>query len=198
MYIMRILGPSSENTLHCLNENIFYYIIWTGLKKANYLLSNTFDEELQQKFKDCKIILSQKQPKSLLSCLSTAKFPSKCLDPIAREKITKCNDVRCKICPMYLQSQPSFTLSSGKVWHVKSNITCSSKNVIYYLKCNRCDGKDTYIGKTNNLRLRTNQHISTCRTGNGSNIFDQYSLDSETAAGGVLINRCSENLFKIT
>ena len=75
---------------------------------------------------------------------------------------------------MYLQSQPSFTLSSGKVWHVKSNITCSSKNVIYYLKCNRCDGKDTYIGKTNNLRLRTNQHISTCRTGNGSNIFDQH------------------------
>ncbi len=53
-------------------------------------------------------------------------------------------------------------------------MSCQSKNVIYFLKCNRCDGKVSYIGKTNNLRFRTNQHISTCRTGIGSDKFDQH------------------------
>ena len=51
-----------------------------------------------------------------------------------------------------------------------SHVTCRDINVIYYLKCNMCDHKETYIGKTvsNNavgFKSRINQHISDCRTG---------------------------------
>ena len=96
--------------------------------------------------------------------------------------ITRCSDKRCKICISYLQTDSTFTLASGKVWNVKCKMTCNSKNVIYFLKCNQCDGNVSYIGKTNNLRLRTNQHISTCRTGRGSDIFDQH------------VHNCTDNL----
>ena len=53
-------------------------------------------------------------------------------------------------------------------------MSCKSKNVIYFLTCISCNGRVSYIGKTNNIRNRTNQHISTCRTGNGSDQFDQH------------------------
>ena len=42
--------------------------------------------------------------------------------------------------------------------------------LIYYLKCNMCDHKETFIGKTVGdnavgFKSRINQHISDCRTG---------------------------------
>ena len=64
-----------------------------------------------------------------------------------------------------------------KKWLIRDNMSCSSKNVIYFLTCNQCDGYTTYIGKTNNLRFRTNQHISSCRTGRGTDKFDQHVYD---------------------
>lgn len=88
-------------------------------------------------------------------------------------KISKCTDTRCKICRLYLQCVTSFNTASGKKWEIKNEMSCSSKNVIYFLKCNFCE-VESYIGKTNNIRLRTNQHISSCRTGNGSDIFDLH------------------------
>ena len=50
-----------------------------------------------------------------------------------------------------------------------SHITCRDINVIYYLKCNMCDHKGTYIGKTigDNVvgfKSRISQHIIDCRT----------------------------------
>ena len=33
---------------------------------------------------------------------------------------------------------------------------------------------ETYIGKPNDLRLRTNNHISSCHTGVSPNLFDQH------------------------
>ena len=47
-----------------------------------------------------------------------------------------------------------------------------SRNVIYYLKCNFCQNT-SYIGKTDNLRARTNNHITGCRNKN-TNIFDNH------------------------
>ena len=38
-----------------------------------------------------------------------------------------------------------------------------------------CDGKTTYVGKTSTtLRIRMNNHISGCRTGRTSDIFDVH------------------------
>ena len=54
-------------------------------------------------------------------------------------------------------------------WELHSHVTCRDINVIYYLKCNMCDHKETYIGKTvgdnvAGFKSRINQHISDCRT----------------------------------
>ena len=35
-----------------------------------------------------------------------------------------------------------------------------------------CKGNTSYTGKTVSLRARVNNHISSCRNGTGSNIFD--------------------------
>ena len=55
---------------------------------------------------------------------------------------------------------------------MRTSLTCNLRdiNVIYYLKCNMCGHKETYIGKTvgDNVvgfKSRMNQHISDCRTG---------------------------------
>ena len=72
------------------------------------------------------------------------------------------------------KSVPSFFTANNFEWQIKSHITCNSKNVLYYLKCMICYGKCTYTGKTNNLRKRTNNHISCCRLGTGTNIFDKH------------------------
>ena len=55
---------------------------------------------------------------------------------------------------------------------MRTSLTCNLRdiNVIYYLKCNMCGHKETYIGKTvgDNVvgfKSRINQHISDCRTG---------------------------------
>ena len=38
-----------------------------------------------------------------------------------------------------------------------------------------CNGKTTYIGKNKTkLRIRTNNHITCCRNGSGTNIFDKH------------------------
>ena len=58
-------------------------------------------------------------------------------------------------------------------WELHSQVTCRNINVIYYLKCNTCDHKETYIGKTVGdnavgFKSRINQYISDCRTGTSS------------------------------
>ena len=70
----------------------------------------------------------------------------------------------------------------GSIWHIewhslhiKCHINCNSTNVLYYLSCNCCNGRTTYIGKTStSLRIRTNNHISDIKTGNTNDRFDMH------------------------
>ena len=50
---------------------------------------------------------------------------------------------------------------------------CEKKKKKIYINRN-IYGTETSVGKTDNLRLRTNNHISSCRTGNGTNLFDLH------------------------
>ena len=74
---------------------------------------------------------------------------------------------------MYLQKCKSFMTSSGKEWFVKCHVNCRSKNAIYFQICNFCNVTSN-IGKTDDLRERTNNHISSCRNGTSSDIFDNH------------------------
>ena len=63
----------------------------------------------------------------------------------------------------------SFIMPNNMRWELRSHVTCRSINMIYYLKCNMCKKKETYIGKTvgDNIvgfKSRMNQHISDSRT----------------------------------
>ena len=69
-----------------------------------------------------------------------------------------------------------FFTSANVEWEVRSHITCHSKIVIYYLQCAICNTA-TYIGKTNNFRERTNNHISSCKSGTGSDKFDNHVFE---------------------
>lgn len=131
-----------------LQFTMLTWITITSFQKQNFLLNNTQDYELKEVFVNCKVILSQRQPKSVLKHLSTSKFTEKRHQEKEQPLISKCNDRRCKICTMYLQTDESFLLSNGKRWIVKCKMTCHSKNVLYFLQCNRCNGLQTYIGKT--------------------------------------------------
>ena len=64
----------------------------------------------------------------------------------------------------------SFIMPNNTRWELRSHVTCRSVNIIYYLKCNMCKKKETYIEKTvgDNIvgfKSRMNQHISENRTG---------------------------------
>ena len=88
--------------------------------------------------------------------------------------VFRCNSSKCEICKFgYLQEGKSFVTSDGRTWDVKCHITCHSLNVLYFLVCNFCN-TETKLGKTDNLRNRTNNHRSGCREGRGSDIFDNH------------------------
>ena len=61
--------------------------------------------------------------------------------------------------------------SNGSTWDVKCNANCNSKNVLYFLVCNFCNF-ESYTGKTDDFRPRTNDHITKCRLGKSTNKFD--------------------------
>ena len=53
-----------------------------------------------------------------------------------------------------------------------------------------CNGATTYTGLTKtNLRARTNNHITCCRNGTGSNIFDRHVFKCGTQ------NKCLKQPF---
>ena len=59
---------------------------------------------------------------------------------------------------------------------MKCHATCNSKNVIYFLICNSCEA-ESYTGKTDEFRSRTNDHISKIRKGRLKNKFDEHVIN---------------------
>ena len=94
-----------------------------------------------------------------------------------------CTNSKCEMCSLnYLQQCNEFVTSNGTIWKVKCNITCKSLNVIYFLKCNFCNF-ETKLGKTDDLRLPTNNHRSGCRNGKSSDKFDNHVYQCSRAQG---------------
>ena len=66
--------------------------------------------------------------------------------------------------------------------------------VIYYLKCKMCNKKETYIGKTKEdntkgFKVRINQYISDCKTGDSTCKFPRHVYDCG------IKNNCLEEPF---
>ena len=72
--------------------------------------------------------------------------------------------------------QGASQVNNGDLWRVPCHITCNSKMVVYYVICTGCNAFSN-IGKTNNLRKRTNVHISSCKSGNTTDRFDKHVFE---------------------
>ena len=143
------------------------------VQQANFMLNSCSNNHVKDTFQNHQVILSLRQPPSLLRQLSRSQFTSQC-NRNFENGLFICQDKRCKLCQLYIRPCKTFTTANGFEWMIRNRITCQSKNVLYYLKCVSCKGLTTYIGKSNNARKRMNCHISECRSGNTSNIFDNH------------------------
>ena len=155
------------------------------MKSINALISNTNSDHLHEVLSDVNVVMGYKQPKNLLKLLTRTKFGiddsrinnNNCTPGI----FANCTDKRCNLCKSYIKQCSSFETGNGVVWNIKSHINCNSKFVIYYLKCKMCHGKVTYTEITETkLRIRTNNHISSCRHGTGTNMFDLHVFNCDT------------------
>ena len=134
------------------------------------LLSNIRDDKLKYIFKNKSIVLAQRQPPNILHQISAAKFKSSS-HKVLENGLFTFTSKKCKLCRLYIQECKSFTVANGSEWCIKGHITCNSKNVVYYVVCAFCMGKVSKTGKTNNFRLRMNNHISECKSGETSDLF---------------------------
>ena len=148
------------------------------LETAKSLLQNSTNQRIKDVFNDVQFIHARRQPPNLLRQITNASFIQG-----ERERnpgIHLCSRPNCKICRLYLQECSKFTTANGTEWVIKSEITCHSKNTLYYLLCSFC-GTVSKLGKTDDLRERTNNHISAMRYGKSSDKFDRH------------VYRCSQN-----
>ena len=174
----KLQGPAPApkekgNTLPLVTTNYANYNCNYISQLSNKLLTSSNSERIIEVFGSTNTVLALKQPPNILTKLSRAKFVSQVAIP-PQPGFFKCTDSRCILCRDYFEEGDSFVTAHGTVWKIKCHVTCHSLNVLYYLKCIHCNSATTYTGKTNNLRKRMNNHISSCRTGETSDLFDQH------------------------
>ena len=142
------------------------------LNAASDLIATSKNKRIQSAFRDTEFIQSRRQPRNLLQLLANSRFLTASTESNRKPNgIFHCTHGGCKICRLYLQECRSFVTSKGVTWDVKCHATCNSKNVLYYLVCNFCN-YESYTGKTDDFRPRTNDHITKCRKGKSTNLFD--------------------------
>ena len=198
----RLQGPSpkpknSKNTIPFVTTHMSNYDAKSMTNTIRTLISATKSDRLREIFNEVEIVVGNKQPQNLRGLLTKAKFGDRYQNPknlLQPGIFAECTDPRCKICSLgYIQTCSSFETSNGTIWQIKSHINCNTKKVLYYLKCNMCNGATTYTGLTKTkLRARTNNHITCCRKGTGSDIFDRHVFKCGTK------NKClNEPFFKM-
>ena len=148
------------------------------IQQINSLFHLPRTERIKKVFDNCTIMQAYKQPKNLLRHLTKAAFSTNQQNEKREEEkgLFKCGGPKCKLCELYIQPCKSFVTQNGTEWHINSRIDCNSLNVLYWLKCMKCNTKDSTsnTGKTWDFRERMNNHISACRKGGSSDLFDQH------------------------
>ena len=164
-------APTNKPTIPLITTHFSNYNSSNIVEVARNLLENSMNPRLQTVFKDVNIIHSRRQPPNLLRQLTNAAF----IDgpPKRNPGIHKCGRRNCKMCQLYLQECTSFMTANGKMWEVRCEITCGSKNTLYYQVCSFCN-IESKCGKTDDFRYRTNNHITGARHGLGTDKLDNH------------------------
>ena len=170
-------GPANQEQekkiIPLISTNYSNYSNETVLHLSKSLIGNCKNDRMKSAFKDVQFIHSFKQPPNILRSLSHSRFITNGSSNDQKVGVFHCNHGGCKICKLYLQTGTTVPMSNGETWEVKCYADCNSWNVLYFLVCNACL-HESNIGKTDDARLRTNNHISGCRLGNGTNDFDNH------------------------
>ena len=174
IYTASLQGPAPPKTEKVIPVISTYYSNYTNEHLsviAKQLVKTSTDRRVMEAFENVKFVQALKQPPNLLRSLSNSRFITN--TQTKRVGVYKCTDKKCKICCLYLQEGPTIVMSNGKVWEIRSSPGCHSLNVIYFLVCAFCN-RESKIGKTDNLRDRTNNHKTGCRHGTQSDDFDNH------------------------
>ena len=132
-------NPNNPNITHHIYNNLPYL---TQSNIMDKVLSNT------------KIITSNRQSKNIKHMLCTFKYKSKGNNQIFQ--VNKCAVTKCKVCPVIIEDQV-YKFKNGQSFFIKDNMSCTSENLLYVLRCNNC--KEEYIGQTSDtLRHRMTVH----------------------------------------
>ena len=166
-------GPAPKKEFKVIPLISTYYSNYTHehlCTVARQLISTSTNERVKKAFENVQFVQALKQPPNLLRTLSNSKFIRSSENQTGGAY--KCSHPKCKICRLYLQDVSTITMSNGTIWEVRCRPTCSSLNIVYFLICTFCN-HESYIGKTDDTRDRTNNHISDCRYGTGGD-FDKH------------------------
>lgn len=136
-----------------------------------------------------RVIFAKRQPPNLKGLLCRAAFAS----GQQTFTVSKCGK-NCETCKLIEDNNSTSITTTGKIFHVKCNMNCNTKNVIYLITCKGCKGQ--YVGETGNelktrmtvhrqqirdrktRKLAVSEHIATCGGGKFS-VFPLYKLRSE-------------------
>ena len=120
------------------------------MKKNNItLFLSTYNPKIREAFgiltmgtilNNIKVIKSKRQLQNLKRLLVKSEFKGINILP----SVSKCNEPRCALCNYIIEGSSLKTNNKG--FHVKENINCTIKNVLYVLICNDC--REYYIGQT--------------------------------------------------
>lgn len=123
---------------------------------------------------DVRFLKAMRQPTKLINLLNSSMF----------HKTYKCQEPRCKTCPLFVEKNRHVSFGQ-KIVYFNKNMSCKSKNIIYVLTCSGC--KKLYVGETKiELRRRITlhrQHIN----------HPQYSMLPVSQH----IRNCSPNNFSV-
>ena len=110
---------------------------------------------------DRSVVAFRRSP-NLRDLLVTTKLPSNSTNPHTQlpSGSFRCGK-NCATCPYISDGLTTYTFfSTNETRHIKSNLTCDTKNLIYMIQCNRCNLQ--YIGETKRrLKDRFNEHRRT-------------------------------------
>lgn len=167
-------------------------------KSLNILQSSP---KMETTLKKKRVVFAKRQPPNLKGLLCRAAFSSN----QASHSVSKCGK-NCETCKNIKEDSSMLITATKKIFHVKYNMNCNTRNVLYILTCEGCNKQ--YVGETGNelktrmtvhrqqirdsstRKLAVSGHISSCGKGKFS-VFPFYKMHSENTTE----RRIKENHF---
>ena len=101
------------------------------------------DPEMKKVFPVGTVSVTYRWRKCLKELISPSLYPWTVAESASR--VSKCNESRCDMCKNFMVFKNEFTCTAtGKLYKVRSDLTCKSDSVIYLISFKKC--KQQYVG----------------------------------------------------